>query len=214
MSSPAAPNMSEPMPCSPRLASCGREIAEVHSVLRFGSATAKTWPPRPPSPPFGPPILVLLVAERDTAIATVSGSNVDKGFVNETSWHPVYKRRLRTVARRKRKSHAARGIGEQRNQPAPPETTKPRPAGLCTASDDLRSGGRHVDRVLGHRTLRAEGHVPSTRANSVWSLPTPTFVPGWKRVPRWRTMDGAGADEFTTESLHLELLGLESRPFA
>src|SRR5487761_2295226 len=30
--------------------------------------------------------------------------------------------------------------------------------------------------------------VPSTSANSVWSLPTPTFSPGWISVPRWRTM--------------------------
>src|SRR6266545_2964549 len=28
---------------------------------------------------------------------------------------------------------------------------------------------------------------PATSANSVWSLPTPTFWPGRRRVPRWRT---------------------------
>ena len=30
--------------------------------------------------------------------------------------------------------------------------------------------------------------LPWTSANSVWSLPMPTLVPGWNGVPRWRTM--------------------------
>src|SRR5512132_47752 len=29
---------------------------------------------------------------------------------------------------------------------------------------------------------------PSASANRVWSRPRPTPAPGWKRVPRWRTM--------------------------
>ncbi len=42
MSSPAAPNMSEPIPCWPRLASWRREKRKSTKVFRFGSANAKT----------------------------------------------------------------------------------------------------------------------------------------------------------------------------
>ena len=55
ISSPACPNMSEPKPCWPRFASWRREKRKSTKVLRLGSAMANTWPPRPPSPPLGPP---------------------------------------------------------------------------------------------------------------------------------------------------------------
>ena len=55
MSSPLTPNMSEPLPCSPRCASKRRVKRKSTSVLRLASAMASTWPPRPPSPPSGPP---------------------------------------------------------------------------------------------------------------------------------------------------------------
>ena len=34
----------------------------------------------------------------------------------------------------------------------------------------------------------ANATVPGTSANSVWSLPMPTLMPGWILVPRWRMM--------------------------
>ena len=39
-----------------------------------------------------------------------------------------------------------------------------------------------VDRLRGPLTEKATS--PSTSANKVWSLPIPTFVPGWNLVPR------------------------------
>ena len=57
------------------------------------------------------------------------------------------------------------------------------------------------------RPLRSPNFtVPSTRANSVSSPPRPTFSPGWKRVPRWRTMIDAGRDGRAVEHLHAEAL--------
>ena len=55
ISSPAAPNMSEPMPCCPRLASCRLANRKSTKVFKLTSAMAYTCPPRPPSPPLGPP---------------------------------------------------------------------------------------------------------------------------------------------------------------
>src|SRR5436305_10617867 len=62
--------------------------------------------------------------------------------------------------------------------------------------------------------------VPAAFANSVSSLPIPTPSPGWKRVPRWRTMISppvtvSPAKTFTPRRLAFESrpLRLEPRPF-
>ena len=72
MSVPAAPNISEPIPCSPRLASCRREKRKSTRVLRLESATAYTCPPRPPSPPLGPPNSLYFSCRKETQPAPPS----------------------------------------------------------------------------------------------------------------------------------------------
>ena len=54
--------------------------------------------------------------------------------------------------------------------------------------------------------------VPSARANSVSSLPRPTFSPGWKRVPRWRTMIVPAVTSVPLETLTPSRWAVESRP--
>jgi hypothetical protein len=53
-----------PRPCSPRPASSRRECGKSSRVLRPVSGRRITSPPRPPSPPIGPTVrLVLLTQE-------------------------------------------------------------------------------------------------------------------------------------------------------
>ena len=50
--------------------------------------------------------------------------------------------------------------------------------------------------------------TPSVRANRVSSPPRPTLIPGWKWVPRWRTMIDGGRHRRAVEDLHPEALGV------
>src|SRR6478609_11791667 len=68
-----------------------------------------------------------------------------------------------------------------------------------------------VDLFIG--PLTAKVTWPSTSANSVWSLPTPTLVPGWNRVPRWRTMMAPALISSPPNAFTPSILGWESRPF-
>ena len=53
---------------------------------------------------------------------------------------------------------------------------------------------------------------PSTRANSVSSWPRPTPVPGWKRVPRWRTIIDPAVTDVPSKILTPRRWALLSRP--
>src|SRR5690349_1662248 len=55
--------------------------------------------------------------------------------------------------------------------------------------------------------------APADSANSVSSLPRPTFAPGWKWVPRWRTMISPALTCWPPNRLTPSRCALESRPF-
>src|SRR6478736_3134933 len=54
--------------------------------------------------------------------------------------------------------------------------------------------------------------APGARANSVSSPPRPTFTPGWKCVPRWRTMISPALTTCPPNRLTPSRWALESRP--
>src|SRR3954449_7847824 len=54
--------------------------------------------------------------------------------------------------------------------------------------------------------------APGTSANSVSSLPRPTPRPGWKWVPRWRTMISPALTTWPPKRLTPRRWALESRP--
>src|SRR5215207_9846242 len=53
---------------------------------------------------------------------------------------------------------------------------------------------------------------PSIKANSVSSPPSPTFLPGWNLVPRWRTRIVPAVILVPSNSLTPRRWALESRP--
>ena len=101
--------------------------------------------------------LEFLVAEGHAAIATIAGGNVDERFVNE--FHDF---KCRACSARR------------------PETPKPRAAGLWPGPgfDEPQAVGVTLTRWRFRAPLTAKDTWPSTSANRVWSLPTPTLVPG------------------------------------
>src|SRR6187431_979363 len=54
--------------------------------------------------------------------------------------------------------------------------------------------------------------APASRANSVSSPPRPTLAPGWKCVPRWRTMISPALTTWPPKRLTPRYCALESRP--
>src|SRR5712692_2772204 len=60
--------------------------------------------------------------------------------------------------------------------------------------------------------LRSKRTYPSEVANSVWSLPRPTLVPGLNRVPRCRTMMLPAVTNCPPKRLTPSRWALESRP--
>src|ERR1700755_41334 len=55
--------------------------------------------------------------------------------------------------------------------------------------------------------------APAARANSVSSPPRPTSVPGWKWVPRWRTMISPALTTWPPYRFTPSRWEFESRPF-
>src|SRR4051812_11110614 len=53
---------------------------------------------------------------------------------------------------------------------------------------------------------------PADRANNVSSPPRPTYRPGWKWVPRWRTMISPALTSWPPKRLTPRRCALESRP--
>src|SRR3982750_4881254 len=54
--------------------------------------------------------------------------------------------------------------------------------------------------------------APAERANNVSSPPRPTFAPGWKWVPRWRTMISPALTTWPPKRLTPRYCAFESRP--
>jgi len=55
--------------------------------------------------------------------------------------------------------------------------------------------------------------IPSVSAKRVWSLPIPTFSPGWCCVPRWRTMMLPAMQPWPPKILTPNRFDSDSRPF-
>src|SRR6476659_3209807 len=141
-------------------------------------------PPRPPSPPSGPP----------------RGTN----FSRRKDAEPSPPLPAMTSMR-----------ASSKNFMGSPERKKPRAmTGLfssgegacycCTGSIDTRFF------CLG--PCFAYFTWPVAVAKSVWSLPIPTFMPGWKRVPRWRTRIDPAFTSSPPKALRPRRLLSESRP--
>src|SRR5919107_2966581 len=60
--------------------------------------------------------------------------------------------------------------------------------------------------------LRPNCTAPGARANSVSSPPRPTLSPGWKCVPRWRTMISPAFTTWPPKRLTPRNCAFESRP--
>src|SRR6478735_5617660 len=180
MSSPAAPNMSEPMPCSPRLASCRREKRKSTSVLRFGSATANTWPPRPPSPPLGPP------------------NSLYFSWRNETQPFPP------SPAATSMKASSTNFMVLSGGK------TKPRQVGALSlpGAGEINSGRDHAHGVLVQRALDREGHVPVDQREQRVVLADADVAAGVELGAALAHDDGTGADQFAAERLDAQHLRL------
>ena len=103
--------------------------------------------------------------------------------------------------------------------------------GVSCESGIAREGGRQVPSALSRRgdvlgaqasgsttlTTRRPRKVPNSTlpaavANRVSSLPRPTLRPGWKWVPRWRTMISPALTNWPPKRLTPRRCALESRP--
>ena len=169
MSSPAAPNM---VGAAAMFAAVARlvaaRIAVVDQVLRLRSATAERCRRarrRRRSDRRGDE---LLVPERSRSRAAVAGGDVDGGFVDE--FHSML-------------------------QGPAPQTTKPRRMRGFVFSWISLGSGRLDDHGLAVQgaPLTSNRTWPSTSANSVWSRPMPTLVPGGTGAALAHD-DGTGAD--------------------
>src|SRR3954451_19668079 len=91
------------------------------------------------------------------------------------------------------------------SEPSPPRS----PA--LVATSQAQSRGR---KLMTRRPRRVPNStLPATSANRVSSPPRPTPVPGWKCVPRWRTMISPALTSWPPYRFTPRRWELESRPF-
>src|SRR3954453_20115184 len=99
------------------------------------------------------------------------------------------------------------GNGWRRRGPAPP------PADELTAQAETVSRAGTAEIATSRRPRRKpKVTAPGTRANSVSSLPRPTPRPGWKWVPRWRTMISPALTTWPPNRFTPRRWAFESRP--
>ena len=114
--------------------------------------------------------------ETHAAIAAIACNDLDFGFVNEFHGYELDRKAARFTTKRPRgrTDFADRG------------NTKPRLSGASRHSDaslDYSAATTLTVRRF-FRPLTENSTLPSTSANSVWSRPRPTPMPGWNWVPR------------------------------
>src|SRR5690606_28761862 len=115
--------------------------------------------------------LELLTAHRDTAVAALAGAQVQRHRVDERD-HVVgflLRDRMRSVG----------GYADGASR------SPPRSGCLACACDDHSAAATMLTTL--RPPFAPNCTAPAARANSVSSPPRPTFTPGWKCVPRWRT---------------------------
>src|SRR3954470_15721421 len=89
----------------------------------------------------------------------------------------------------------------------------PPPAGELTAYAETVSRAGTAEIATSRRPRRnPKVTAPGTRANRVSSLPRPTPRPGWKWVPRWRTMISPALTTSPPKRFTPSRWALESRP--
>src|SRR3954447_21303553 len=187
-SSPRAPLRVLPAPGRPLPAFwCGRWWKSSR-VCTLGSTSRTTSPPSPPLPPSGPP----------------SGLNFSRW--TEATPCPPLPAATCTVTR---STNAATSAASYLLQaPTPRRRTTPG----CQWDDCVAQASTAVmDTVLRPRRV-PKVTAPGSRANSVSSPPRPTPRPGWKWVPRWRTMISPALTTWPPKRLTPSRWALESRP--
>ena len=107
---------------------------------------------------------VFLAAERNHAVAAVAGGHVDLGFVDEFHFCALVQGRLSGKQKPYRRDRAF-GVSYR-----------------------LFGRGMMLHRAATLRALDGELDATFDECEQGWSLPMPTFSPGWYSVPRWRTM--------------------------
>src|SRR5690606_31660216 len=141
----------------------------------------------------------LLATERRDPVAAVAGDDLDVRFVDELHSRPLDE-----------KSPAPRGFrAGQASEPLQQSAVRRSRAGRSPYC----CNGSMLTVLRCFSPLTAKRTWPSTSANSVWSLPRPTFSPAWKRVPRWRTMIEPALTVWPPKALMPSIFGWESRPF-
>jgi hypothetical protein len=189
-------------------------------VLRLGSATANTCPPRPPSPPLGPPNSLYFSCRNDTQpCATITCGNVNKGFIDELHQDIQFtteRQRRRATPPESNKAPSMRGTRASTLAPAHAlNNQSPDRAGLRLLPEESTSGGSHVDRGLGQRTLGAKRHMAVHQgATEAVILADSDIAAGVEASAALAHDDRTSTDQFTTERLDTpSIFGLESRPF-
>src|SRR3954451_13526968 len=187
-SSPRAPLRLLPAPGRPLPAFwCGRWWKSSR-VCTLGSTSRTTSPPSPPLPPSGPP----------------SGLNFSRW--TEATPCPPFPAVTCTVTRSTNAATTAASYLLQ--APTPRRRTTPG----CQWDDCVvQTSTAVMDTVLRPRRV-PKVTAPGSRANSVSSLPRPTPRPGWKWVPRWRTMISPALTTWPPKRFTPRRWALESRP--
>src|SRR3954454_21917526 len=186
-SSPRAPLRLLPAPGRPLPAFwCGRWWKSSR-VCTLGSTSRTTSPPSPPLPPSGPP----------------SGLNFSRW--TEATPCPPFPAVTCTVTRSTNAATTAASYLLQ--APTPRRRTTPG----CQWDDCVvQTSTAVMDTVLRPRRV-PKVTAPGSRANSVSSLPRPTPRPGWKRVPRCRTVISPALTTWPPKRFKPSRWALESR---
>src|SRR5580692_840801 len=195
-SGPLAPVRLEPSPCRPLVARRTGRRWKSSSVAELASTSSTTSPPRPPLPPSGPP----------------SGLNFSRWI--EAQPFPPWPACTCSVTRSANSATMSLSLIPIRfHEKGGPGFAGP-PSGRAVRSGYADGSPDSAGTMLTARRPRTAPNCtfPRTSANSVSSPPRPTPWPGWKCVPRWRTMISPAFTNWPPYRLTPRRWALESRP--
>src|ERR671916_1289084 len=188
LSSPRAPLRLLPAPGLPLPAFWCGWWWKSSSVCTFGSTSRITSPPSPPLPPSGPP----------------RGLNFSR-WTEATPWPPLPAATCTTTRSTKAAMWFYLPIKMPRAHGPSARALVKRTALEVQASTAV------METVLRPRRV-PKVTAPGARAKSVSSPPRPTPRPGWKWVPRWRTMISPALTTWPPKRLTPRRCAFESRP--
>src|SRR5579859_3198273 len=199
---PCAPFLLEPAPCLPlpaRRTGLRWKSSRVEAPRPTSRITSPPWPPFPPS---GPP----------------SGLNFSRWM--EAHPFPPLPASARKVAwsANSAMAHLCSPLRDRQDETHPPHHATISRRDSWQHQPQGRTGYSAVSaasRTLTQRRPRRvpNSTVPLTSANSVSSSPRPTPAPGWKCVPRCRTMISPAFTRWPPNRLTPSRWAAESRPF-